>query len=102
MSPRCVCALSCAREELEVAATAVADAQCRDARRPPPCAQSAVGVDNTVRRKWDKDEYAAKAAERVRLEVRARARARCSVAAAPQLLRGAAWPPRCEQPSVAK
>ena len=40
------------------------------ARPAPPCAQSAVGVDNTVRRKWDKDEYAAKAAERVRLEVR--------------------------------
>jgi hypothetical protein len=33
--------------------------------------QAAAGVDNTQRRKWDKEEYEAKAAERRRLEVRA-------------------------------
>ena len=32
--------------------------------------QGASGVDNTQRRKWDKGEYAAKAAERQRQEVR--------------------------------
>ena len=37
-----------------------------DARR----AQATAGVDNTVRRKWDKDEYAAKAAERKTAEAR--------------------------------
>ena len=33
-------------------------------------AQATAGVDNTVRRKWDKVEYAAKAAERKSAEAR--------------------------------
>ena len=39
-------------------------------RLTPLVLQGASGVDNTQRRKWDKGEYAAKAAERQRQEVR--------------------------------
>lgn len=46
------------------------DASAADAS-PRVCAQPTAGVDNTQRRKWDKEEYAAKAAERQRQEARA-------------------------------